>query len=92
MADLPHNTQLSGDVFIPNTSKADQVAQEERTNWFNFQGYTYVKLAPGADPQRVVEKTHQLFARHISTDDVAAFHISADRMVRANIVPLAMSI
>jgi putative ABC transport system permease protein len=88
MADLPHNSQLSGDVFIPNTSKADQVAQEDRTNWFDFQGLTYVKLAPGADPQRVVEKTHQLFARHISADNyVAALHISADKLVQANIVP-----
>jgi putative ABC transport system permease protein len=87
MRDLPHNTQLSGDVFIPNTSRADQVVQEARKNWFEFEGYTYIKLAPGADAARTQEKTHQLFARHISADDVSAFHISADKMVKASLVP-----
>ena len=28
MRDLPHNTQLTGDVFIPNTSSADPMSPE----------------------------------------------------------------
>ena len=30
MRDLPHNTQLSGDVFIPNTSGADPMSQAKK--------------------------------------------------------------
>jgi putative ABC transport system permease protein len=87
--DLPHNTQLSGDVFIPNTSRAAQIPQETKTDWFQFNGYTYVKLAPRADAAQVQEKAHQLFARHIDADVVEAFHIAADKMVRARIVPFS---
>jgi putative ABC transport system permease protein len=85
--DLPRNTQLSGDVFIPNTSRATQISQESRTDWFQFNGYTYVRLAHGADPRQVEEKTHQLFARHVDADAVEAYHIPADKMVQAHIVP-----
>ena len=31
MRDLPHNTQLAGDVFIPNTSKADPMDRDYKT-------------------------------------------------------------
>ena len=30
MRDLPHNTQLAGDVFIPNTSNADPMSQKRK--------------------------------------------------------------
>jgi putative ABC transport system permease protein len=87
MRDLPHNTQLAGDIFIPNTSKADQLSQYARKQWFEFEGYTYVKLAPGADPARVVEKTHQVFVRHVDTGLVTAYHLDADKLVKARLIP-----
>jgi putative ABC transport system permease protein len=87
MRDLPHNTQLSGDVFIPNTSKADKIPQDARNNWFEFQGYTYIKLASGSDTMRIQEKVRQIFAHHIGIDQISALHMRADQMVRANIIP-----
>ena len=87
MRDLPHNTQLSGDVFIPNTSKADQSKQDIRKDWFAFQGYTYVRLAPGTDRLRTQEKLRRIFARHFSPDQISMLHVAADQAVKANLVP-----
>ena len=89
MRDLPHNTQLDGDLFFPNISKADQTTQDDKTQWFSFHGYTYIRLAPGADVARVGQKTQQIFARHIPTDVVTAVHMRADQMVKARIVRFA---
>ena len=53
MRDLPHNTQLTGDVFIPNTSLADRHFTRITSRiGFNQNGYGYVRLAPGADPAK----------------------------------------
>jgi putative ABC transport system permease protein len=87
MRDLPHNTQLSGDVFISNLSKAAQISQDARANWFQFNSATYVRLVPGADPGRVEEKERQLFARQIDMDRIVSAHISTDKMVRAHLEP-----
>jgi putative ABC transport system permease protein len=89
MRDLPHNTQLDGDVFLPNTSKADQLSQDDRTQWFSFHGYTYVRLVPGADIARVEQKTQQVFARHIPADLVTSLHVRGDQIVKARIVRFA---
>jgi putative ABC transport system permease protein len=63
MRDLPHNSQISGDVFIPNTSIADYNTDEERENWFNENDYGYLTLAPGTDPRTVVAKAAPLLDR-----------------------------
>jgi putative ABC transport system permease protein len=56
LRDLPHNTQLQADLMIPNTSAASPVNQEMRENWLWSAGWSYVRLAPGADPNAVVAK------------------------------------
>jgi putative ABC transport system permease protein len=53
MRDLPHNTQLSGDVFLPNTSTADRTSLDMKHCWFCENGFGFVTLSPGADPQKV---------------------------------------
>ena len=53
MRDLPHNTQLTGDIFMPNTSPADRIHQEHKQDWFSQNGWGYVSLAPGVDPDAV---------------------------------------
>ena len=87
MRDLPHNTHITGDIFIPNTSKADLLDQQARTDWFSLEGYTYVRLAPGADARRVEQKMRDIFARHISADMVSSLHMRADQMVQTNLAP-----
>jgi putative ABC transport system permease protein len=55
MRDVPHNSQLMGDVFLPTTSLANYNWDQEQS-WLNQNGWGYVTLAPGADPQAVVSK------------------------------------
>jgi putative ABC transport system permease protein len=57
MRDIPHSSQLSGDVFIPNTSLADKYRQEDKREWLEENGWGYVTLAPGTDPRTVIAKT-----------------------------------
>ncbi|MHB8815968.1 MAG: ABC transporter permease, partial [Steroidobacteraceae bacterium] len=53
--DLPHNTQLTGSVFIPSTSQADaDVPSQVSGMWFYMPAYTYVALAPGVNPAAIV--------------------------------------
>jgi putative ABC transport system permease protein len=63
MRDLPHNTSLFGDVFIPNTSVASYISDDEKASWFNQNGYGYVKLAPGTLPQTVISKMAPMLDR-----------------------------
>jgi putative ABC transport system permease protein len=65
MRDLPHNSQLIGDVFIPNTSIADYLYENMSGPyaWFNQSGYGYVTLAPGTDPRTVISKMAPLLDR-----------------------------
>jgi putative ABC transport system permease protein len=62
MRDLPHNSQLSGDVFIPNTSIADY-NWALKQDWLSQSGWSYVTLAPGTDPQALVAKLPPLLDR-----------------------------
>ena len=66
MADLPHNTQLKGDVFLPNTSIADGTSREVKREWFDESGWGYVRLAPGADPDAVVAAMAPLLDRNVT--------------------------
>jgi putative ABC transport system permease protein len=63
MRDLPHNSQLSGDVFIPNTSIADYVTDDEKHNWLENDSWGFVTLAPGTNPQTVITKMAPLLDR-----------------------------
>lgn len=63
MRDLPHNTSLSGDAFIPNTSIASYISDDEKASWFNQNGYGYVTLAPGTRPQTVIAKMAPMLDR-----------------------------
>ena len=56
MRDLPHNTQLDIDAVIPDNSPADRIGEKGKKAWFSFNGYVYVRLAPGSDPARLSDK------------------------------------
>ena len=66
MRDLPHNTQLTGDAFIPNTSLADRMSPESKQDWLSSGGWSYVSLAPGADPQAVVARMAPMLDRTVT--------------------------
>jgi putative ABC transport system permease protein len=69
MRDLPHNSQLTGDVFIPNTSIADYLYENMSGQfaWFNESGWGYVTLAPGTDPRTVISKMAPLLDRALAS-------------------------
>ena len=52
--DLPQNTQLSGNVFIPTASRADPDSPEKRKQWLDTDLFTYVTLAPNVKPAAVL--------------------------------------
>ncbi|HVW73065.1 MAG TPA: ABC transporter permease [Rhizomicrobium sp.] len=67
MRDLPHNTQLDGDVFIPSTSQANRISPDARTDWDSQNGWSFVKLAPGTDPKAVVAAMVPMLDRNLGT-------------------------
>ena len=74
MRDLPHNTQLIGDVFIPNTSIADRTTQDIKRNWFFENGWGFVSLAPGSDPAAVIAGMAPLLDR-VVTPELRKFNV-----------------
>jgi putative ABC transport system permease protein len=52
--DLPKNSQLTGDVFIPITSLADPDSPSVRQTWFELRPFTYITLAPGIRPAAIL--------------------------------------
>ncbi len=66
--DLPHNTQLSGDIFLPNNSIADPMAQETKRMWLAENGWGFVRLAPGVDPQSVIARMGPIFDRYVTAE------------------------
>lgn len=64
--DLPHNTQLAGDAFIPTTSLANPISQSERQEWSDQVGFGYVRLAPGVAPGTVAVAMAPIFDQDVT--------------------------
>jgi len=65
MRDIPHNSHLEGDVFVPNTSITDQMVRSDKQTWFGGDGYGYVVLSSGAKPETVISKLATLLDRSV---------------------------
>ncbi|MGH8202227.1 MAG: ABC transporter permease [Steroidobacteraceae bacterium] len=65
LRDLPHNTQLIADLVMPNTSRADSLAANEKTSdWMANDGdYGYLELSPHARPDTVSAALRPLIDR-----------------------------
>ncbi|HEX4271153.1 MAG TPA: ABC transporter permease [Rhizomicrobium sp.] len=68
MRDIPHNSHLDGDVFLPNTSITDRMGQRVKQAWFSASVFSYALLAPGARPETVVAKMGPLLDRDVPRD------------------------
>jgi putative ABC transport system permease protein len=66
MRDIPYNSHLRDEIFLPNTSIADRNSQKAKHSWNTENGYGYIRLAPGADPQAVIAKMAPLLDRTIT--------------------------
>jgi putative ABC transport system permease protein len=63
LRDLPHNTQLRAEIVIPNNSAAIRINPEMQDNWLFISGWSYVRLAPGAEPAAEAAKTRTIIDR-----------------------------
>ena len=82
MRDLPRNTQLSGDIFIPNTSAAQPMAQREMSYWPDMNGFGYVTLRPGADPRLVMAKLPALIDRNYDPRKVQGIASTGSKVIQ----------
>ena len=85
--DLPHNTQLTGDVFIPVNSAPDPMSPGEKQKWLDNNGFAYVELAPGADQALVEKKTAALIDRSVDLEKLAGIKIPASQVMVPRLVP-----
>lgn len=87
MRDLPHNTQLRIGAVIPWTSPADRIGERGRKAWFSFNGFGYVRLAPGADPNAVADKLRPIMDKLLDFSSVMNLHSPASQALRISLVP-----
>ncbi|GAA0544108.1 putative ABC transport system permease protein [Rhizomicrobium palustre] len=73
--DLPHNTQLSGDIFLPNTSIVDTMGQEIKHMWLANNGWGFIRLAPGVTPDSVMARINPILDRYV-TPELKKFGVS----------------
>ena len=85
--DLPHNTQMIGDVFIPNTSSADPMSPGRKQQWLSSSGYGYVELAPGADAKVVEQKFVGVIDRSVDLAKLAGMRIPASKVLTPHLTP-----
>ena len=82
MRDLPHNTQMTGDVFIPYTSAADPMsARRKYEDWLSEHGYAYVLLAPGAELKTVLAKRTALIDRSVDPKKLANIDLKGSQIL-----------
>jgi len=87
MRDLPHNTQLSGGVFIPNTSIADPMSPGRKRDWFSSSWFGYVELQPGADAQAVEAKLPALVDRDFDPRKRAGLSVAGSQIIHLRLTP-----
>jgi len=79
MRDLPHNTQLTGDVFFPNTSAADPMTQSRKQAWLRASGFGYVALQPGANLSHVKAELVAMVDRDSDPKKVAGLDLKGSQ-------------
>ena len=85
--DIPHNSQLTGRAFFPNTSIADPMSQDRKQRWMDVSGWGYVQLAPGADPNRVVEKLRTVIDRRVDPMALGNIHLRGSQLESPDLTP-----
>ena len=85
--DIPHNSQLTGVAFFPNTSIADPMSQERKQHWMDQSGWGYVQLAPGADVQAVTEKLKTIIDRNVDPMKLANLPIRGSTIMSPYLTP-----
>ena len=87
MRDVPHNSHLLIDALFPITSNADPMRQKEKEAWFNSHGWSYARLAPGADPNAVVAKMKPIIDRSADPKLLSSLHMLPSALQQIRLVP-----
>jgi putative ABC transport system permease protein len=87
LRDLPHNTHLTADLVMPNTSKADTVPPSKQTSWLNVNGSGYVKLAPQADLGAVMTKLRPMLDTNIDARKQLHANIKGSDVLHLHLTP-----
>ena len=87
--DLPHNTQLVGDAFIPTNSLASPLSQSVKHDWLIQNGFGYVRLAPGVAPATVLAALTPILDQDVSPalSKFAGFHVIGSHVYRPHLTP-----
>jgi putative ABC transport system permease protein len=87
MRDLPHNTQLTGNVFIATTSLANPFPKSWRRNWFTESGFGFVRLAPGVSPASVAAATVAIFDQDVTPvlSKIAGVRVLGSKVYKAHL-------
>jgi putative ABC transport system permease protein len=88
LRDLPHNTQFQADVIVPNNSGATPLDQEARENWLWSNGWSYVRLAPAADPNVVTAKFKAVIDRDVNPGKQMGVRKKGSDVLATYLVPL----
>jgi putative ABC transport system permease protein len=87
LRDLPHNTHLSVDLVMPNTSKADIDPPDAKKDWLAEFGWGYVKLAPGTDPARVLAKLKAITDKYIDVKKEMNLNVPGSDVLHLHLTP-----
>jgi len=95
LRDLPYNTQFQGDVFVlyprPLPKTTATIANLDPDKWLTMDVSSYVRLAPGMDPQTVAGQLTAVFLRHLSPAFMSrlgsVIHEKKDDVITAKLVP-----
>jgi putative ABC transport system permease protein len=87
LRDLPHNTHLVADLVIPNTSKADTFSLEARKGWFHSNGWGYVRLSPGADPNTVLAKLKPILDKELDVKQLTDVKMPGSQLLHLHLTP-----
>ncbi|MGH8317036.1 MAG: ABC transporter permease [Steroidobacteraceae bacterium] len=87
--DLPENTQLSGNVFIPISSLADPITTSERENWFRSSWSTYITLAPNVKPAAILAAMPSILDQDV-TGLLTGIDWRGSRMFTVHLTPFAL--
>ena len=87
LRDLPHNSQLTADIVIPNTSKRF-FPPLFRKAWLGLSGYGYVRLAPGADPATVLAKMKPILDKSIDVRKILKINnLAGSQVLQLHLTP-----
>ncbi len=87
MRDVPYNSHLLIDALLPTTSAADPMPKREWTQWFNIHGWSYIRLAAGADPVAVAARMAPIIDRSADPGVLSSLHVRGSDVLRINLTP-----